>query len=250
MATRKTKRALVIFFEDRNRSRVHDMLTNNLTDGQKSELYSAFLEDTIVNCIGLDNICIRISYIPGPTGKIVKGIIDKLKKNATGKELKALTPDCFKLVESVGDTVGERINNAAKAVFDEGYEQVVMIGCVTPTLPRSTISDAFRQAMKSDIVIGPTLEGSYYLFAMNKELPELFDKVDWSEDTTVYSQVARICSEDGIKAIEMDLWYDLRQPGDLEFLVRDINQYRMTGDEKSAICTEKVLEGILKDLPG
>jgi glycosyltransferase A (GT-A) superfamily protein (DUF2064 family) len=250
MVTRKNKKALIIFFEDRNRSRIQDMLANSLTDEQKAELYGAFLEDTIVNCVGLNNVCIRISYIPGPTGKMVEGIVDRLKGNVTGKSLKMLTSECFKLVESVGDSVGQRIKNAAKRVFDEGYDQVVMIGCVTPTLPRSTISNAFRRAAKFDLVIGPTLEGSYYLFAMNKPLPELFDKVDWSDDGTVYSQVTNVCNEDGLKFDELDLWYDLRQPGDLEFLVRDINQYRMTGDEKSAICTEQVLERILKDLHG
>ena len=178
MAKTKSKKALIIFFEDRNRSRVQDMLTNSLTDVQKAELYDAFLADTIVNCIGLDNVCIRISYIPGPTGKIVEGIVGGLKKNMTGKKLKALTSEYFKLVESVGDTVGQRINNAAKRVFDEGYNQVVMIGCVTPTLPRSTISNAFRRAARFDLVIGPTLEGSYYLFAMSKPLPDKLIRQD------------------------------------------------------------------------
>jgi len=249
MTTSRKKQALIIFFEDRNRDKVKDVLTNSLSEDQKTELYRAFLTDTISNCLGLVDVDIRISYLPGPMADIVKDTVNALTKSTTGKAQKMLKSDNFKLVESEGKDVGERISKASEKLFAAGYDRVVMIGCVTPTLPRKTIQTAFKRAEKYDLVIGPTLEGSYYLFGLHQPRPDLFAKIDWSDDTTVYSQITSVCEQDGIEWNELDLWYDLRQPGDIEFLVRDINHYRIVGDETSAVRTEQVLEEILKDLP-
>jgi glycosyltransferase A (GT-A) superfamily protein (DUF2064 family) len=249
MSDKKCKQALVIFFEDRNRSRIHDVLTNDLSEQQKAQLYDAFLEDTIVNCIRLDDIYIRVCYKSGTTGEIVQGILSRLEQTVTSRSLNVLKSDRFQLMESSGESVGDRIVNASQMLFEKGFEQVAMIGCVTPTLPRHNITNAFKRAARHDLVIGPTLEGSYYLFAMSRPLPDLFGKVDWSLDDTVYSQITSLCKEANLTWDEMDIWYDLRQPGDLEFLVRDINHYRLVGDEKSALRTEQVLEEILKNLP-
>jgi len=249
MTSKKESKALIVFLEDQNRDKVQNQLAGSLSDEQKLQLYRAFLEDTICNCLDLVGVDIRINHPPGATGKIVNEIGESLKTTVTGQALKLLKSPHVRLTETVGDTVGDRISNAFKSVFEEGFGQVVLIGCVTPTLPPGTIMNAFRRISHYDLVIGPTLEGSYYLLAMAKHIPILFEKIDWSDDTTVYSQMTNLCKDGCGDWDEMDLWYDLRQPEDLEFLVRDINHFRLVGDEKSAARTEKVLEEILKDIP-
>jgi glycosyltransferase A (GT-A) superfamily protein (DUF2064 family) len=249
MTNRKNNQALVVFFDDQNRDRVESFLASNLTDEQKSGLYRAFIEDTITNCLDLGDIEIRIHYVPGRTGEIVNDIVGKLSESVTGKPLKMLQSDRFRMCESEGLSRGERISNAFKAAFGDGLAKVVLIGCVTPTLQKSTIMDAFARISEHDLVIGPTLEGNCYLLAMRRNIPDLLVGIDWSDDSTVYSQMTTVCRDRSIDWDEMDLWYDLRQPEDLEYLVRDINHFRLVGDEQSAMRTEQALEQILKNLP-
>lgn len=249
MTDRKNSQALIIFLEDQNRNKVQRQFEASLTSEQMSQLYRAFLEDTINNCLGLNDVEIRINHPPGPTGDIVGEIVTDLKKNLNGKPLKLINSNRFRVVESSGECVGERMSNAFKGVFDEGFKGVVMIGCVTPTLSRKIVMNAFKKIAKLDLVIGPTLEGSYYLLAMSRHILELFEAVDWGDDSAAYGQMTALSKERKYNWEEMDLWYDLRQPEDLEFLVRDINQFRLVGDERSAVRTEQILGDILKNLP-
>lgn len=249
MTDRKSSQALIIFLEDQNRNKVQRQFEASLTSEQMSQLYRAFLEDTINNCLGLSDVEIRINHPPGPTGDIVSEIVADLKKGLNGKPLKLINSNRFRVVESCGECVGERMSNAFKSVFDEGFKRVVMIGCVTPTLSRKIVMNAFKKIAKLDLVIGPTLEGSYYLLAMSRHISELFDTVDWSDDSAAYVQMTVVSKEKEFGWEEIDLWYDLRQPEDLEFLVRDINQFRLVGDERSAVRTEQILGDILKNLP-
>jgi glycosyltransferase A (GT-A) superfamily protein (DUF2064 family) len=250
MSDSKDLQALIVFLEDRNRDRVQRQFENSLTGDQMGRLYRAFLEDTINNCLGLRDVGISVSYPAGPTRDIVHEVVAGMKKSLTGRHLKLIRSNRFRVLESTGDSVGDRMSNALQDAFKEGCSKVVLIGCVTPTLSRKTILDAFKRISKFDLVIGPTLEGSYYLLAMRRYIAELFGKVDWEDDTAAYSQLVAASRENGYHWDEMDLWYDLRQPEDLEFLVRDINHFRLVGDEKSAVRTEQVLGEILKNLPG
>ena len=249
MTIRKNDQALIIFLEDRNRDKVQRQFENSLTSEQMGQLYRAFLEDTIDNCLMLTDVEIRLNYPAGPTGDIVDEVVANLRKTLEGKPLKLIKSSQFRVVESSGTSVGDRMSKVIRDMFDQGFSKVVLIGCVTPTLSRKAIMDAFKRISKYDLVIGPTLEGSYYLLAMSKCVPELFDKVDWTDDTAAYSQLAKASKENGYNWDEMNLWYDLRQPEDLEFLVRDINQFRLVGDERSAVRTEQILGDILKNLP-
>jgi len=124
----------------------------------------------------------------------------------------------------------------------------VLIGCVTPTLSRKAIQTAFKYLNNTDIVFGPTLEGSYYLIGMNKLESDVFERIEWNSDQPVYSQMVTIINETSVRWQEMELWYDLRQGEDFEFLIRDINFFRQVGDEKSAAHTEEMLNEILKKM--
>ena len=43
----------------------------------------------------------------------------------------------------------------------------------------------------------------------------------------------------------MEIWYAVEHSEDLEYLIRDINQFRLEGNEAAARETEKVLQRIL-----
>ena len=248
MPAKKTQPALIIFLEDTNRDIIHSRLTDDLSHSEKNRLYRAFLADTIYTCLNISGVKIKVNYPSEETKKIVCSSIQDLEEHLSPKMKKILKSDNFSTVTSKGESQGQRLKNAFENAFKDGYSPIVLIGCVTPTLSRSAIQTAYKYLNKTDIVFGPTLEGSYYLIGMNKMETDVFCRIDWNSDQPVYSQLVSAISETSGKWQEMELWYDLRQGEDFEFLIRDINFFRQVGDEKSALQTEEVLDEILKKM--
>ena len=81
-----------------------------------------------------------------------------------------------------GDSLGDRMNDAVSLTFDIGFQHVVVIGTDCPELTADHLADAFRSLHDSDVVVGPAVDGGYYLIGMRKHCPELFREVDWGTD--------------------------------------------------------------------
>ena len=130
------------------------------------------------------------------------------------------------------------------ATASGGYTHVLAVGGYNPTLARRTLSVAFRELRHKPIVLGPTILGGLYLLGMDRDRPELLAGVPMGTD-----QACRVLSErldeDGLEWAELDLWYDITHQENVEFVVRDINQFRLTGDEESGRATEEILASFL-----
>jgi rSAM/selenodomain-associated transferase 1 len=81
-----------------------------------------------------------------------------------------------------GSDLGERMRNAFKQLFEDGYSSVVIIGTDCAELQVSDLNAAYRTLSHSDLVIGPASDGGYYLLGMSQYHPELFTQIPWSTD--------------------------------------------------------------------
>lgn len=79
-----------------------------------------------------------------------------------------------------GKNLGERMKNAFQKGFENGYASIVIIGSDCAEITSDTITDAFACLQKSDVVVGPSKDGGYYLLGMNQQHPELFENKSWS----------------------------------------------------------------------
>lgn len=242
------KPALVIFLEDQNRVRVQSQFSDALATSDADALYRAFLEDTIHACLHAGKFEVVISYAPGHIKRIVGEAIANLKTLLNGKDTTRLDAAEEWLWEQAHGNVSKDMADVIARCLDMGYRGVVLIDCVTPTIPKRMLHSACHALEKNDIVFGPTLEGSFYLLGMRKMLPQVFDMIDWADNDAIYSKLVDVATEHGLKWAELELWYNLRQPGDLEFLARDINAFRIAGDERSGVRTEAMLEALINKL--
>ncbi len=80
----------------------------------------------------------------------------------------------------VGDDLGERMLNAISRGFDEGFRHIVLIGTDCYELSTANLDSAFLALERADAVVGPALDGGFYLIGLNKPIPELFLKREWS----------------------------------------------------------------------
>ena len=88
-----------------------------------------------------------------------------------------------------GSNLGERMKNAFKNSFQEGYEKVVLIGSDCIEITESILRKAFLELKCNDVVLGPANDGGYYLIAMNKLHSVLFDGKNWGNKTVLNDTV-------------------------------------------------------------
>ncbi|MBK9583754.1 MAG: TIGR04282 family arsenosugar biosynthesis glycosyltransferase [Saprospiraceae bacterium] len=88
-----------------------------------------------------------------------------------------------------GGGLGERMESAFYRIFRSESDPVkaVLIGSDCPELTSVNINQAFELLDTSDVVLGPALDGGYYLIGMKKNHPAIWLEIDWSTDR-VYQQ--------------------------------------------------------------
>lgn len=91
----------------------------------------------------------------------------------------------YQKVSQVGKDLGERMLNAFKQGFDDGYTSIVIIGSDLYDLETDRIEQAFLRLEDHDLVIGPAEDGGYYLLGMKENHPKLFSNKDWGTHTVL-----------------------------------------------------------------
>lgn len=86
--------------------------------------------------------------------------------------------------QAEGD-LGARLAAAIDARLGAGAERVVVIGTDCPEANERVIDTAFAALDDADVVIGPAVDGGYYLIGMRRLHVELFVGIPWSSEKTL-----------------------------------------------------------------
>ena len=90
-----------------------------------------------------------------------------------------------------GNDLGERMSSAFRNIFSQNdasaLQKVVIIGSDCPALTPDILEMAFTILGDSDVVVGPTFDGGYYLLGIKEYNPALFENISWSTDA-VYQE--------------------------------------------------------------
>jgi uncharacterized protein len=91
-----------------------------------------------------------------------------------------------------GKDIGERMHHALSEMLEMGAENAIVIGADIPGLNRTIIERAFQTLKTAQIVIGPAMDGGYYLIGMKFPHPEIFRDIPWSTEEVFERTVSRI----------------------------------------------------------
>jgi len=91
-----------------------------------------------------------------------------------------------------GNNIGHRMSNAFKASFDQGYEQIILVGSDLPDITSDIILDGFKALNQNKIVFGPAEDGGYYLVGMNTYTPTLFQNKPWSQSNLLETTLQQL----------------------------------------------------------
>jgi len=80
-----------------------------------------------------------------------------------------------------GEDLGERMKNAFQHGFDQGYDNIVLIGSDLPNITKEIIDTGFNALSENNIVFGPAHDGGYYLIGMSEMNTTVFENKPWSQ---------------------------------------------------------------------
>ena len=175
---------------------VKTRLTPPLTSEEAATLSICFLRDMTSNVAGLTEDGMEGMVLYTPLG--------------TEKMLHDLLPNSLRLVPQRGETLGERLVNAAVELLDNEFDSVCLINSDSPTLPSKILRTASSLLSQDGdrVVLGPSQDGGYYLIGLKRPHPNLFERIAWSTADVLAHTIDR--------AAEMDLpvdllpeWYDV-----------------------------------------
>ena len=108
-----------------------------------------------------------------------------------------INPSVEKGFVQEGRDLGERMSNAFARTFESGRDKVILIGTDCPTLQSQHLLQAFEALNHSDLVLGPAIDGGYYLIGMKGKAAYLFEGIAWST-SQVLSQTLHVASQHGL----------------------------------------------------
>ncbi len=159
--------------------------------------------------------------------QFVAAALETIERTGCGYRVCFYPPDARQQVEDwlgpgriyrpqEGADLGERMKNAFIRSFSEGVERAVLVGSDIPEVTPALLRDALESLNTHDAVIGPALDGGYYLIGFNARsfLPRVFDGIAWSRDG-VFGQTADVFKKAGTNVHALPLLQDIDTAEDL-----------------------------------
>ena len=91
----------------------------------------------------------------------------------------------MKYTAQVGLDLGERMDNAFKAGFDQECDRIVLVGSDCPELTADILEKAFQALDHHPVVLGPAADGGYYLVGLKQRLSNVFKDIPWGTENVL-----------------------------------------------------------------
>lgn len=129
------------------------------------------------------------------------------------RELYGLDP-AFPMVAQSGSDLGERMARALEYLHHRYSGPAILVGSDCPDLPLEYLERAGERLGEADLVLGPAVDGGYYLVGMMEPSPGLFEEMTWSRPDVLKRTLRRAC-ERGMRVVMLPVWRDLDTLADL-----------------------------------
>ncbi|MEE2829936.1 MAG: TIGR04282 family arsenosugar biosynthesis glycosyltransferase [Myxococcota bacterium] len=130
--------------------------------------------------------------------------------------LQDLFPDSCRFLSQEGEDLGERMAGVFDRLLQAGYREVVMRNSDSPHLPLALVDQAFEAlgaGPPGRVVLGPDLDGGYYLVGLDGAPFGLFP--DTMGTASVLEETSAAAREQGREVQLLEPFLDVDSPDDL-----------------------------------
>lgn len=167
----------------------------------------------------------------------------------------------FVYIHQVGADLGERMRFSLCKALEDGAQAVVLIGTDCPGITGAILRQAFAALKGHDCVVGPALDGGYYLIGLRQDQPEIFSSIPWGTDKVLEHTLGAI-GRQGLKAALLETLTDVDRTEDLHIweemkrawlapmisiVIPAFNEEAIIGDTIKKALAGKNVEVILAD---
>lgn len=194
---------LIVLAKEPRPGTVKTRLARSVGDGVAARLYEAFLADTLSACeeacrIAGARLC--ISFSPA----------------SAADYFGELAPHAVLLPQPDGD-LGARLGAAAETVLGLGAQGVVLVGSDLPYLDSADLVHALRTVSEGRAIVGPSMDGGYWLLGLPRAAPAVFEGIEWSSEHVLGQTLERLEDED-FELVQLATHFDVDDETDIERL--------------------------------
>ena len=199
-------RCLLFFVKNPEKGKVKTRLAASIGYERALKFYKGFLLNILSN-LNKGTFLFYLCYFPE------NGLDD----------LKGWLGNHYLYMPQMGGNLGERMKNGFLEAFSMNFKRVVLVGSDVPDLPIEFIEEAFTSLQKQDGVIGPALDGGYYLIGFkNKSFsPRVFDGIRLGTGS-VFEETMKVLNREGLTVHVLNSLRDIDTVEDLR--IRDLRK--------------------------
>jgi rSAM/selenodomain-associated transferase 1 len=213
-------RQIIVFAKEPEPGRVKTRLTPPLVSEAAVGLYKAFVTDVLAQVCAVGPEVRKTLCVAGEPGDF----------------LQRCAGDSFDIQVQQGAELGARMAHALAGALRES-DSVVLVGTDAPSLPPALLGEAFeRLEAGSELVLGPAIDGGYYLVGVREQVPDVFAAITWSS-SQVMTQTLLRARKARTQVALLPFWYDVDTVEDLRWLALHLLQQK---DQDELLATETI----------
>ncbi len=197
-----TRSAILVFAKLPEPGQVKTRLVGGLSPKQAAEVHRACLEDTVAQVRRVPGCqkCLQVAARPDQAHTLAARL-------GLGR--------AWWVDKQHGRSMGERLQRAFACCFQSGCRKVVVVGTDTPWMGRECIHRALAWLDTTDVVLGPSDDGGYYLIGARRLVPQMFRGIRWSTSQVLKATLQALAKARATyRLLPRD--FDLDRPEDLE----------------------------------
>lgn len=137
--------------------------------------------------------------------------------------LRTYLPHDFSLLCQQDAELGRVLLSSSEHLLGQGFERVLLVNADSPTLPASRLAAALDALSEPGdrVVLGPAIDGGYYLIGLKRPHAHLFADIPWSTADVLALTRERARALD-LPVVELAPWYDVDDEETLTLLTAEL----------------------------
>lgn len=221
--------AIIVFAKAPVAGQVKTRLCPPLTPDEAASLHGSLVLDMLERCQSLRGYDCILAGTPSSHHPFFRAMEARFK---------------IPVWDQTGEDLGARMASAFKKALGSPYRSVVVIGTDIPGINGPILTAAVKGLQDHDVVLGPTMDGGYYLIGLRTPVPALFENIPWSTDQ-VFALTEQKIQALGLSLEMLPKLRDLDTVEDLQIWIRDARDRQ---NQTMSSRTKNVLQELARRL--